>query len=618
MKQCRVTILPMGLEINVPEGTTIKDAISKAMPDFDYACGGRGNCGKCRVKVVSNAPLPTDNERRLLEEQELEAGIRLACIAAIHENITVQLPEGKKAEHNILMQAIERSFTIEPLISKHCLELECPSLQDQRSDWKRIKESLAKEKHSYIDLRIQLPVLHNLSKILRSAQYYIAAVTDGEEILGIEKPDEAGMMLGMAFDIGTTTIVGYVMDLETGRELCAVSALNPQVKFGADVITRTGFTNQEGGLEKLQSVLINKIDQLIGEAAEKAGINRKQIYALTFVGNTCMHHILLGISPKYLALSPYVPVTIEPVVFDPGNFNISINPAGRAFVLPNIAGFVGADTVAVVLATEMDKSTDIKLAIDIGTNGEMVLGSSRRLVSCSTAAGPAFEGAQISCGMRGAEGAIDHVGFEGKLTYSVIGGGKPKGICGSALLDTIAGLVELGIINKRGKLLPPERIKNPAAEAFVRNIIQHGDTYAFLLADMPVTAHGRRIMITQEDINALQLAKGAIAAGIKVLMQELGICEHDISEVLLAGAFGNYMDPHSSCVIGLIPGELESKIKMVGNAAGTGAKLALLSRSEFRRAADIADSVEYVELGAYPKFNSVFAAEMCFKNAIGV
>lgn len=608
----------MGCEINAPEGMTIKDAINGAGLDFDFACGGRGTCGKCRVKVVRNAPLPTDNERRLLEEKEIEEGIRLACLAAINDNIVVQLLEGKKAEHNILMLTVERPFTIEPLITKHCLEMELPSLQDQRSDWKRIKESLAKEKHSYKNLKIQLPILHSLSKVLRSAQYCVAAVTDGQEVLGIEKPDAAGTMLGMAFDIGTTTIVGYLMDLDTGRELCAVSALNPQVKFGADVITRTGFSNQEGGLEELQSAVINKIDQLIGEAAAKAGISRAEIYALTFAGNTCMHHILLGISPKYLALSPYVPVIIEPVIFNPESFNININPAGRAFVLPNIAGFVGADTVAVVLATEMDKSTDIKLAIDIGTNGEMVLGSSRRMVSCSTAAGPAFEGAQISCGMRGVEGAIDHVRFDGKLTYSVIGGVKPKGICGSALLDTIAGLVELGIINKRGKLLPPERIKNQAAEAYIENIVQHGGAYAFLLADASATSHGRKIMITQEDINALQLAKGAIAAGIKVLMQELGICEKDITEILLAGAFGNYMDPHSSCVIGLIPGELESKVKMVGNAAGTGAKLALLSRSEFKRSVDIADSVEYVELGAYHKFNSIFAAEMCFKNAIGV
>lgn len=325
-----------------------------------------------------------------------------------------------------------------------------------------------------------------------------------------------------------------------------------------------------------------------------------------------MHHLCLGLTPRYIAAVPYIPVIGESISLNASELNLHINPSGKVFVLPNIAGFVGADTVAVVLATEMDKSKDIKLAIDIGTNGEMVLGSSEKLVSCSTAAGPAFEGAQISSGMRGASGAIDHVYFKEAMTYTVIGNEKPRGICGSGLLDAIAGFVELGLINKRGKLLSPDQFTTPSAKAFEKHIITYEDANAFLMVPESETAHGRPIMITQNDITSLQLAKGAISAGIKILIEKCGININDISEVLLAGAFGNYMAPHSACMIGLIPQELENKIKMVGNAAGTGSKLALLSHSEYKRSDVIAATIDYVELAAEKNFKKEFAKGMQF------
>lgn len=317
-------------------------------------------------------------------------------------------------------------------------------------------------------------------------------------------------------------------------------------------------------------------------------------------------------TPRYVATVPYVPVISEAIDLSSIDLQIHINSSGRVFVLPNIAGFVGGDTVGVILATEMDKSDDIKLAIDIGTNGEMVLGSSKKLVACSAAAGPAFEGAQISCGMRGSNGAIDHVTFENKLSFTIIGNEKPRGICGSGLLDAIAGLVELGIINKRGKLLSPDKLNDSIEKAYGKYIFDNDGTNAFLLVQKSQTEHGRPIMITQNDISSLQLAKGAISAGINVLIEECGITIDAIKEVFLAGAFGNYLDPHSACVIGLIPRELESKIKMVGNAAGAGSKLALLSHVEYNRPEKIADSVKYIELGAYKHFNRKFAEGMRF------
>ena len=325
-----------------------------------------------------------------------------------------------------------------------------------------------------------------------------------------------------------------------------------------------------------------------------------------------MHHLFLGLNPQSIGVSPYVSVVNQALVVPAADLGLKINQAGQVFVLPNIAGFVGADTTAVLLTTELEKSEQIKLILDIGTNGEIVLGSRQKMLACSAAAGPAFEGAQITSGMRGADGAIDHISFKDGLNYSVIGGGKPVGICGSALLDGVAGLVELGMLNKRGKFVEPENLTNPDSLKFKERLVEYEGARAFLLADSKESRQGRPILITQNDIRELQLAKGAIAAGVAILMDAGGIQTGDIQEVLLAGAFGNYLDPHSACVIGLIPRELEGKIKMIGNAAGTGAKIALLSAGEFAQADRIAAEVSFIELGSYPKFNTVFAKNTYF------
>lgn len=613
MNNYRVTFEPNGEEIVVSSGSILKEVIATAGLDFDFPCGGRGTCGKCRIKVLGKDLNPTEKEIKYLEEKEMLEGIHLACEIKIHDDITVQLNTGKEQVYNILQSAVERAFIIDPFLKKSYTEVDLPSLHDQKSDLKRLKEILTLQNNNYKDLKISIPVLQDLPFILREAQHHITVVIGENEILGIEKGNTIGKMLGVAFDIGTTTIVGYLVDLYTGKELAVSSSLNPQVKFGADVISRTTYANQNvDGVKIMQSALLKVLDKLIGDTLEKSSMSRDEVYAITIVGNTCMHHLFLGLTPKYIAAVPYVPVVSEPLDLKASDFQFHINPAGRVFVLPNIAGFVGADTVAVVLATEMDTSKNIKLAIDIGTNGEMVLGSYKKLVSCSTAAGPAFEGAQISSGMRGAAGAIDHVHFGEIITYTVIGNEKPQGICGSGLLDTIAGFVELGIINKRGKLLSPDQFTNSAAKAFENHIITYEGANAFLMVPESETSHRRPIMITQNDITSLQLAKGAISAGIKILIEECGINISDISEVLLAGAFGNYMDPHSACAIGLIPRELESKIRMVGNAAGTGSKLALLSGREYKRSDTIAATVKYIELGAQKNFNREFAKGMQF------
>lgn len=556
MNNYQVTFQPEGLVVEVHEGSTVMEALNKAGLEFDFPCGGRGKCGKCRIKIPKDTGAPTTSEQKILPQVELQAGIRLACVTKVYRDVTVELLPAT-LEHQILKVGAERVSQIDPHF---------PELMAQ----------LAQE-----------------------------AVTG-------ERP--VSPLVGMAFDIGTTTIVGYLLDLATGQELAVVSTLNPQTKFGADVISRVTFADrEENGLEQLHETVIEAINKLISQGATQAGLQTTDIYGISIAANTCMHHLFLGISPHSIAVSPYVPLISKAVVENAADLNIKINPAGKVFVLPNIAGFVGADTTAVLLATELDRSPSIKLMIDIGTNGEIALGSKDKIVACSAAAGPAFEGAQISSGMRGALGAIDHIYFEDQFRYSVIGGGKPLGICGSALIDVIAGLLELGIIDKKGRILPVEKVTNPAAAAFKDNLVQHENAWAFRIVESQSTGHGRPILLTQHDVREFQLAKGAMAAGVRILLETYGIQAEDVQEVLLAGAFGNYMNPHGACAIGLIPPVLEDRIKMIGNAAGTGSKLALLSAQEYRRASEIAEGVQFVELGSYPTFNRVFAESMYFK-----
>lgn len=601
---------PIDQDVYVTPGTTVKDAISMANFDFEFPCGGMGKCGKCRIRIRERALAPTEVEQKHLDIDEIAQGFRLACMARVQDDTAIELPE--MPNHKILITAIEKNVKIDPHLEKTYLELEPPSLDDQTPDWERLHAGLRKAGVA-VGEQMRHSLLLDLSQTLRRSDWHITAIASKDAVLGLEKLNTTKTMLGIAFDIGSTTVVGYLMDLHTGRELAVVSDLNPQTRYGADVISRIAFAaHQKEGLEKLNEAIVTSLNILIGEAASQAGISPEEIYAVSVVGNTCMQHLFLGVNPRNLALTPYVPVIKQPVVLAAKELGLNINKAGQVYVLPNIAGYVGADTVGVLLATELDRSEDIKLIIDIGTNGEIVLGSKKRMIACSAAAGPAFEGSQISSGMRGAVGAIDHVYFGDGLEVSVIGGTKPRGICGSGLLDAVAGMFEQGIIDYKGVIPPPDRLPAGAVR-YGSNIVKlENGSRAFLLVDETKTAHGRPVLITQKDIRELQMAKGAISAGIDVLMERLGIGVDTIGEALLAGAFGNFLDPHSACSIGLIPQALAARVRPIGNAAGSGAKAALISRSEYRRAKLIADFVEYVELSAYPKFNRLFTGSLYF------
>lgn len=397
------------------------------------------------------------------------------------------------------------------------------------------------------------------------------------------RPDRTNQYV-IAFDLGTTTVVAYLMDGVTGALLSKTSCMNPQAQFGADVISRIEYA-MEGHAAELSACIRQALGELTENAAKQAGISPTDITAASIVGNTAMHHLLLEIDPKPLTVPPYMPNVSEGLTLSPAGL-LPIHPAGTVRILPNIAGFVGADTVGCLLATKLDTLDDLTLMIDIGTNGEMVLGNKHRRIACSTAAGPAFEGAKIECGMRGAPGAVDHVTVEdGKLRFHVIGEGEAVGLCGSGLLDLIAALLETEEISESGRM-------------------ESGATYQL---------DGTKVYLTQKDVREVQLAKAAIRAGIELMCKRMGVKAADIRQVLLAGAFGNYLDPNSACAIGMIPPVLRERIVPIGNAAGEGAKMAVLNVEEYEYSKRLAQGTEFLELASMPEFNDCYVDCLCFE-----
>ena len=590
----KVTFKPSGLIYEARPGMSIMDAIRFNDLKLDAPCGGNGTCKKCKVMVTD------------------EKGTRevLACMTKITGDITVDISR-KDEGHRILMGGITRDVAPTPAVKVYTLEIPKPSTADLRDSWRRLTDTLSAAAAVPADyFRPNLRVISKLYNTLEENKYRVDAVVCADEILDVVSVGSP--VLGLAYDIGTTTVACYFVDMRSGEQIAQSSLLNPQTTYGGDVIMRVKYC-VENGVDGPTGDIRKALNQLAAKCAASAKQKMKNIYLITVVGNTCMHHLFLGISPASLAYAPYTPAAAEPMQLTASEFGFAVNPSAKLYMLPNIAGFVGADTVGAALAASMDEKKEITLLIDIGTNGEMVLGTEKRLIACSTAAGPAFEGALITCGMRGAEGAIDHVSLkDGKFAYSVIGGGKPIGICGSGLIDLMSELVRTGLVESAGRLLPPGEIDTEEGKLLADYIIEYEGQRAFLLADGDASGTGEALVFTQKDIREVQLAKGAMAAGIQMMCQRLGIVTDDIKTVMIAGAFGSYMSPASACGIGLIPPELEEEVMAIGNAAGQGAKLCVLSIDEYKRAADISKKIEYLELAADPAFQDVFVDELEF------
>jgi len=620
----KITFLPDKKNIEVNKATTALEALERAGINIDTPCGGKGICGKCKILINEGITTATPIEEELLSEEEIKKGFRLACQAKLFQDSIIEVPseirlDFKRVFSSNLKGDIHRTknnFSLNSNLKKVSLDLGKPSLDDQRSDWERIKDRLSLKKTENIsNLKISLPILKKIPILIRKADFKITVTICNDEIIDLESDNTAKKSYGIAFDIGTTTVVGYLIDLESGEELSALAKTNPQIIHGDDVISRIGFAQQpKGGLEKLQKEIVITLNEIIRETTQKAEIDKSNIYETVIVGNTCMHHLFLGLNPINLAPSPYIPVIKESLSLKVKDIpGLSLNPAANIYMLPNISAFVGADILAGILSTSMWREDKTILLVDLGTNGEVVLGSKGELWACSAAAGPAFEGARISSGMRAAEGAIGIVKIDNKfINYKVIEDGKVRGICGSGLIDLITELLKLGLINKSGKLIDREEANSELSEEIRKRIIKGQRGNKFLLVKGKETEKGKPIYLTQKDIREVQLAKAAIYAGIKILLKEVNISLEDIQEIFLAGAFGNFIDKKSAVRIGLLPNLPLNKIESVGNAAGRGAEISLCSKKMREVGEEISKKVKYVELSSRSDFQEEFIKAISF------
>jgi uncharacterized 2Fe-2S/4Fe-4S cluster protein (DUF4445 family) len=593
----------------VPKGETALVAAREAGLELNSPCGGQGTCGACQVVFTSKAPTPTEDEKARLGEDELASGVRLACQAKVTADAVISIPAATlHREAKFLLHGIMREVDLAPIVEKVAVTVPEPTLRDQRSDADRLLGALAA---AGTKADILPAVLTNLSAALREGAHQVTAVVSNGKVAAVEPGDTSATLYAAAFDIGTTTVVGMLLDLRTGMEVAVAARTNPQVSFGDDVVSRIGFASIGGGLGRLQGAIIECVNDITAELAQSAGIEKRAIYAATFCGNTTMNHLLLGIDPTYVAQAPYVAVVRGAVRVPAAALGIEISAAGEVLTLPNVAGFVGGDTVAVMLAADFAHDKRLRLAVDIGTNGEIVLGHAGRILTASAAAGPAFEGARIRQGMRAAAGAIESVRItDGKLTYETIGGQAAVGLCGTGLIDAVACLLSAGLVDETGRLMMAEDAGCADAD-LVGRLSSNESGPRFLVARQSEGA-ARDVYITQRDIRELQLAKAAIAAGIEILLKEFGVTWREIDEVLLAGAFGNYIRKESALAVGLLPPVPEGKINQIGNAAGTGAKLVALDRELLVEAEGLSVGARYVELAGRPDFQQIFAEQMLF------
>ena len=592
-----------------PDGT-VMDAARDAGVDILATCGERGRCRTCRVKTLKgDVPPATIMDGVQLGPDEVHEGFRLSCQTRVIADCHYLLAPPKAESGHQLLSA-ERDpdaggILLDSGVEKRLVKAKAPVEEDeQTTDTEEILIALGDEAVFPLELAARLP------GILRAKSGAVTVTTFAGEVLDVEAGDTTEHCYGMAFDIGTTSVVGSLLDLATGEQLAQVGNVNPQAVFGGDLMSRIAFAQfNPGNLKKLRARIVGAINGHIKEACEEAAVDPAQIYKLVIVGNTCMHHIFLGIDPTYVGLAPYAPVVREPLVLTPKEVLLKAVPNARICMLPIVAGFVGADATAAVLATRLDESDGIRIMVDIGTNGEMVMAANGELVACSAPAGPALEGAQIRHGMRGAIGAVEKVEIDDDVICHVIGDAPPMGICGSGLIDGIAKMLSAGVLDDSGLLnfKTKDDLPKTLADRFIEE-----DGRQFVLAWADQAGKGENVTLTQQDVRQLQLAKGAILAGIMMLMSVNGVANDDLSELLLSGAFGNYINKESAVHMRLLPDLPLEKITYVGNAAALGAQMALLSETERSRAADLAGRIRHVSLGMHPEFQGIFVDAMSF------
>ncbi len=629
-KKHKVNFQPSGRRGKIEEGKSLLEAAQKLGVDLESICGGKGTCGKCKVRVeegyfekdamessMSHLSGFAEVEKKFIKKED-GPQMRLACAAQVEGDIKLFVPEKSRAGKQIVRKAArDVTIAIEPAVKKYFVELEAPGLHDlTRGDFERIRDVLS-EQYGIKEAEIDYVVQKDLQDILRKGEWQCTvSVWMDKEIIKVE-PGFVDTSYGIAIDVGTTTVAAYLCDLSTGKVLNTESMMNPQVPYGEDVMSRITYAmTNDDGLETMQRTIIEGLNEIVGKITNEIQIDGSdgghQLVDMTVVFNTAMHHIFLGFNPEYIGRSPFIPAVQDPVDIKARDMGLHINPASYIHVLPIEAGFVGADNVGVLIAEEPYNVEDMVLIIDIGTNGELLLGNKDAVYSTSCATGPAFEGAQIKFGMRAAPGAIETVRIDPETRepkYKVIGKADwhthiekidAKGICGSGIIDVIAEMFKAGIIDKSGKFVKDLRIPRIRKDADGKP--------EYVLAWSDETSIGTDITVTQGDVRAMQLAKGALYAGAKLMMKKLGVDKLD--RVVLAGAFGSHIDTESALTLGMFPDCAIENVYAVGNAAGDGAIMALLNRGKRLEAKEKARWVNFVEIAVEPEFEREFMMAM--------
>ena len=612
----RVVFEPDGRTLDVPDGQTLLEAARQAGIHVETPCGGKGTCGGCRVIIPQHTPEPSDTCREVLSGEEIRRNLRLACQVRVRRDLRVVIPEETRVgDQKILTEGVGRDVPLAPNVRKTVVRLPPPSVEDQRADADRLLDALAEK--GMADLAVDVRTARDLPERLRAFDFHPAVTVIGNDVVHVDRATTGDACYGVAFDIGTTTLVAYLVDLKTGRVASVASRGNPQAAYGDDVVARIEYCGRDGGgARTLQRLVVGAMNEMVAEVCRREPIRRSVIYEATAVGNTTMNHLLLGLPVHAIARAPFVAATASAHSVGAREVGLKIHERGRLYTAPLVAGFVGADTVGVILATGMHDDPRLRLAIDIGTNGEIVLGTRERLLACSTAAGPAFEGARIRYGMRAASGAIDHVEIEGgRVVLHTIDDAPAIGLCGTGLIDAVAATLAAGVVDPSGMMRRADQVR-ATSPALARRIVGADGEVGFLLAGKDETAGAHPILLTQRDVREVQLAKGAIAAGIETLLEEFGATLDQVEEVLLAGAFGNYIRPDRARAIGLIPCVPLEKVRFVGNAAGAGAKMLLVNRNLRHVAGEVARGVEHVELSQRAGFQARFADAMFFPTGV--
>jgi uncharacterized 2Fe-2S/4Fe-4S cluster protein (DUF4445 family) len=636
-ENCKIALMPSGRKGQVPIGSNLLQAAQELGVELESICGGRQTCGKCQIIIEEgNFPKhgitsrsnhisdPSDLEREYDREHNLN-GRRLACAAQVLGDILITVPEESQANKQIIAKAAtERAIEVNPAVKQLYVEVEPAVLGDPRGDWERLAQAL-QDQWQLTELAIDPRALVTLQSILREGDFAVTVtIWQEKEVLRLQPGYQDGIY-GLAVDVGSTTVVAHLCDLRTGSVLATQSAMNPQVRFGEDLMSRISYTNSEPqGLARMNRMIIQTLNGLAEKAAHEVELSPQDITDVVVVGNTVMHHILLGIDPTQLGVAPFALATYSALDLKARDLGLNLNNACRVHILPLIAGHVGADNVGVMLAESPADQDGISLIVDIGTNAEIILGDRTQTLVASSPTGPAFEGAQITHGQRAAPGAIDRVRIDPKTLeprIKIIGHNdwilpqtddgvppqiKATGICGSGIIEVIAELFLAGIINSKGHFIPSAAERSPRIQF-------NGPTGEYVLAEADCTATGSAIIITQNDVRAIQLAKAALYAGTKLLMDHRGVKQVD--RIILAGAFGTFINPYHAMVLGLIPDCDLDHVVAIGNAAGDGARLALLNKNLRHKAVQLARSATYVETPLETTFQDEFVAALNIPHA---